>query len=195
MQNTFELEVITMKNMFIIFILLIFASVVSFGNDTVKLAIGEWAPYTSEKDPKGKIAEAIVIEAFKLENIDVEFEYFPWKRSYAYVKSGKSVGTFPWYSSEERREDFIINKEAVVKANSYFFHLKSTDFNWETYEDLKKYRVGVTLGYIDAQELPKVGVPVEIATKDELNFKKLLIGRIAFSKIQTCDNVRAGAFF
>lgn len=146
--------------------------------ETIRLDIGEWAPYTSEKDPKGKIAEAIVIEALKLEGITPEFVYYPWKRSYENVKSGKSVGTFPWYTNEERQVDFIIHKEAILVAKSVFFHLKSTQFDWTTTEDLKKYKFGVTLGYSDEKTLKEAGLKTEVVPKEDTNYKKIMGGRI-----------------
>ena len=66
-----------------------------YANETLTLAIGEWAPYTSDVDQTGKLAKKIVAEAFKLSNIDVEYKYFPWKRSLESVRKGDYVGNLP----------------------------------------------------------------------------------------------------
>ena len=149
-----------------------------FPKETVVLAVGEWPPYVSEKNSKDKIAEIIVTEAFKLENIDVVYEYFPWKRSLERVEDGTYLGTFPWWSNAQREKDFIINKEPLITAKEVFFHLKSTDFKWENFNDLKKYKIGGNLSYSHVEQLEKKGISVDVAPKQELSFKKLLGGRI-----------------
>ena len=160
----------------IIFLTLTFSNVCA--NETIELAIGEWAPYTSEKDTNGKLAEALVTEAFKLENIDVVYKYFPWKRSFEGTKKGNYAGTFPWYGTDERKSDFYLVKEPVITAKTVFFHMKDVDFKWDTYEDLKKYKVGGTLGYSDTTLLQKNGINVDVAPNEKSNYKKLLAGRI-----------------
>lgn len=166
------------KEILRIFLLLtIFYGALS-SNQIVSLAIGDWAPYTSQKEPKGKMAEVIVSEAFKLENIDVVYKYYPWKRAIELVKRGDEVGTFPWYVTPSRKKEYIISKEAIVISRTVFFHLKNLDFQWSEYEDLKKYKIGGTLGYSVAQLLRNKGLKIEEVPREELNFKKLLRNRI-----------------
>lgn len=148
------------------------------GNEKITLAIGDWEPYTSNRDKSGKIAEIIVYEAYKLENIDVKFVYYPWIRSYDYVKDGKHPGSFPWFRTEERLNDFIINKEPIIIEKTVFFHLKILDFDWENYSDLKKYRIGGTIGYAQSQMLEDQGLKIEYVAIEDLNYKKILAGRL-----------------
>lgn len=149
-----------------------------FANETITLAIGDWPPYTSEKNMNAKIAEAIVSEVFKLENIDVIYRYHPWKRSYKMVKYGKYVGTFPWSYKKYREGEVIFCKEPLFKSKTVFFHLKSLDFKWETFDDLKKYKIGGVLGFSSVNLLDSKGIKLQLVTKETLNFKKLLIKRI-----------------
>lgn len=146
--------------------------------ETVKLAIGEWPPYTSQYDPDSKILERIVTEAFRLEGIEVKYDYFPWKRSYIYARDGDYDGTFPWQKDREREDTFYINSIPLVSDVSVFFHLRSRSFDWRNIEDLKKYRVGVTIGYTQEKFYRDKGIKVEAVPKEELNFYKLLAGRI-----------------
>ncbi len=162
----------------IVILFIIVSSSNVFANEIVTMAIGEWSPYTSEKDLKGKIAEVIVTEAFKLENINVIFKYYPWKRSYKNAEYGKVTGTFPWQKTKEREKEMIFTKNPIISIKTVFFHLKSLDFKWNNYEDLKKYKVGATLGYADVELLQKNDITVDVVTKESLNFKKLLGGRI-----------------
>ena len=167
-----------MKNIIKVLLITFLLSTTAFANEVVKLAIGEWAPYTSSTDPNGKIAETIVKEAFQLENIDIELSYYPWKRSYMLANTGKSDGTFPWTMSDKRATDFIISKEPIIQTKTVFFHLKSLDFDWNNYEDLKKYKIGGTLGYLDIEILEKQGLKIDVVSKEFLNYKKILAGRI-----------------
>jgi len=167
-----------MKKIKTSFFLLLLVSINLFANESIVLFIGEWAPYTSQKDDKGKISEIIVTEAFKLENIDVQYEYYPWKRSYRSVKEGMAVGTFPWYYSEQKEKDFIVTKEFLIRTKTVFFHLKSLKFHWESYEDLKKYAVGGTIGYTGTALLKDKGLQVQLVPREELNYKKMIKHRI-----------------
>ena len=160
------------------FILLLAISSNVFANETVRLAIGDWAPYTSATDAKSKILENVVAEAFKLEGIDVLYEYFPWKRSYTLAKSGEFDGTFPWAKTEEHLKDFYIHKIFLIKDEGVFFHLKNVPFEWNVLEDLNKYAVGVTLGYKEERIYKKRGINAQAVPSEDLNFKKILARRI-----------------
>lgn len=144
----------------------------------VTLTIGEYAPYTSKTNLKGKISEVIVREAFKLENINVIYKYYPWIRAYNLAKAGTSDGTFPWQKIDDRTKDFIYTQEILIQISDVFFHLKSLDFQWENIEDLKKYKIGGTVAYSHITTLKDAGITVHVVSKEELNFKKLLIKRI-----------------
>lgn len=161
-----------------LFFLLLSLPASAFATETVRFAIGEWAPYTSSTDPHGRMLEIVVEEAFKLQGIEVEFEYFPWKRSYSLAESGIFDGTFPWVNTEEHKKDFFIHKECLIKDQGVFFHLKSVLFDWKTLDDLKKYSVGVTIGYKEEKIYIESGINAQAVPSEELNFKKMLAGRI-----------------
>ncbi|MBF0257927.1 MAG: transporter substrate-binding domain-containing protein [Desulfamplus sp.] len=155
---------------------MIFSNV--YANETVKLAIGDWAPYTSETDPKGNLLEKVVTEAFKAEGVTVEYSYFPWKRSYVNVEQGKFDGTFPWNKTPERDDAFYIHKISLIQDDGVYFHLKSKEFDWNTIEDLKKYKVGVTIGYKQEEIYKNNGIEADTVPDEIMNFKKILAGRI-----------------
>jgi len=146
--------------------------------DIVTFTVGEWVPFTSQKDEKGRIAEEIVFEAMKLENITVKYRYVPWKRAFVEALRVDSDGTFPWYITQERQEDFYYSKEAMISTKTVFFHLKTLDLKWDTYADLNKYRVGGVLSFKTGGLLEKEGVFVDYVVTDTQNFKKLLKDRI-----------------
>ncbi|MDT8989393.1 transporter substrate-binding domain-containing protein [Curvibacter sp. APW13] len=146
--------------------------------EVINLAIGEWAPFTSEKDPKGKLLETVVTEAFKLEGIEVKYSYYPWKRSSTMVEEGQSDGSFPWGKIPEREATFVFAKSPVMTDESVYFFPKSVPFDWKTIDDLKKYKVGVTIGYKNETVYKNKGIAAESVPQEELNFKKLAAGRL-----------------
>lgn len=163
----------------IILLAIIFViSVNLYAKETVTFAIGEWAPYTSENVKNGKFAEDIVKEAFANEGVEVVYEYYPWKRSYEYAKNGKVAGTFPWSKTAERENEFVINNKCIFKDEDVYFHLKSKEFVWNSIEDLKGYKLGAVLGYKQVEKYKNAGLEYEAAVNEEINFKKMLRGRV-----------------
>ena len=164
-------------------------SVNSFGEErkvltdvsAIRLASGEWAPYQSKNLKYYGVASRIVTEAFTLGGIKVEYNYFPWARSFENAESGEWDGTFLWFNTRERRKAFYIS-DPVIEIQYVFFYLKSELFDWETIDDLQGIFIGGTLKYdygMAFQEAEKTGkIKVERTPNDELNFHKLLKKRI-----------------
>jgi len=162
----------------IILIILLLTVQNIYAGETIRLATGDWPPYTSQYDPDSKILERIVAEAFRLEGIEVKYDYFPWKRSFIYARDGDYDGTFPWVMTPERKDKFYMNRIPLLKDKNVFFHLKSMRFDWKRLDDLKKYRIGVTIGYYQEGIYKENGIKAEAASSEESNFRKLLAGRI-----------------
>ncbi|WP_028865079.1 substrate-binding periplasmic protein [Psychromonas aquimarina] len=167
-----------MKKLLLSYLLLFTLSPAVPAVESITLAIGDWEPYTSSREKKGKVLELLVQEAFELEDIHVEYKYFPWKRSFEYSRLGKFHGTFPWYRTKQREEDFYINNEPILIEKTVFFHLKDSKFDWSNFDDLKKYRIGGTVGYSITQVLENSGIDVEYVGKEDLNYRKILSSRI-----------------
>ena len=149
--------------------------------ETIRLASGEWAPYQSEHLKHNGLASRIVTQAFAQEGVKVEYGYFPWARSYEFAKTGEWDGTFLWFDTPERRAFFHIS-EPVLDIEYVFFHLKRRDFDWREIGDLKALKIGATLEYSYGEAFKQAEaegqLKVERVATDELNFKKLLKGRI-----------------
>jgi len=159
-------------------LLLVLLSISGYAKETLILSTGEWAPYTSQKDPSARVIQTIVTETFKLVNIDVLYKYYPWKRSLRYAEEFEVDGSIPWSKSSEREKVFYYSKEPIIITRTVFFHLKSLDFKWDTFEDLKRYRIGGNIGYRSTDVLKKNDLKVELVAKEEQNFRKLLANRI-----------------
>ena len=167
-----------MKKVFFTGILLLCIAVNVTANEVIKLTTGEWAPYTIEKDQKGGVLQKIVSESLKQEQIDVEYIFYSWKKAYKLAKEVEVDGTIPWFKTPEREIDFLYSKNAILRTKTVFFHLKSLDFKWKAYEDLKNYNLGETLGFKTAKILDEKGLKVQLAESEKEKYKKLLTGEI-----------------
>ena len=148
---------------------------------TIRLTNGEWQPFLSKDVPHNGFASHIVTEAFALVGVEVEYGFFPWKRSMKLAREGSWDGTAIWGTSEERLANFHFT-DAVVPTTYVFFHLKSTAFDWDDYADLADLKVGGTVEYYyadDFEAAEKAGVFRTIRGRsDEAGLKNLLKGRI-----------------
>ena len=150
--------------------------------ETIKLTAGEWDPYISKNLKHYGFVSHIVTDVFKDAGIDVEYGFFPWKRSYHLASEGEEWhGSIIWGKSDERAEKFLFT-EPVLETTSVLFHKKDNELEWETYKDLSNIKIGATLEYFYGDEFKKAEenkvINVERVPTDEQNFKKLLAGRI-----------------
>ncbi|ABC31036.1 ABC-type amino acid transport/signal transduction systems, periplasmic component/domain [Hahella chejuensis KCTC 2396] len=153
------------------------ASLIFAADITVRLANGEWPPYQSKTLKHYGVASHIVTEAFGIVGVNVQYVFFDsWKRAYAEALSGNLDGTLLWSPSVDREALFFFS-EPVVMGESVFFHRVDSDFTWNSFSDLKRYRIGGTLGY-SYQFEDTEGVKIDRVSSDEINFTKLLRGRI-----------------
>ena len=151
--------------------------------EIIRITTGEFSPWTSAELNHNGFTSHIISEAFKLEGYEVEFTFYPWKRAFESAKSGeKFQATSYWYPSDERAKDFIYS-DPIQSDATVFFHLKSNPPpEWETLDDLKGIRIGATAGFTYTTEFWDAAkskrLEIEEAASEELNFKKLLKGRI-----------------
>lgn len=152
-----------------------------YAAETIRITNGEWQPFLSEHAPHYGFASHIVTEAFALLGVEVEYGFFPWKRSMELAKKGRWDGTAVWSETEERKEDFYYT-DAVAHQRLYLFHLRNFPFDWNTLEDLRGTKIGGTVEYSYGEEFDaaeKAGVIfIDRASKDEQGLRKLLKGRI-----------------
>jgi polar amino acid transport system substrate-binding protein len=166
----------------ILFCLLASMQIASAG-ETIQITTGEFTPWTSDSLKHGGFSNHVITEAFKLEGYAVNFTFYPWKRVYEAARAGdRFQASAWWYSSEERARDFYYSDPLLIDS-MVFFHLKNNPVpDWKTLDDFKGRRIGATAGYTYTPEFwdaAKSGrLDIQEASTDELNFKKLLKGRI-----------------
>ncbi|MCG8572488.1 MAG: transporter substrate-binding domain-containing protein [Spirochaetes bacterium] len=143
----------------------------------IRLTNGEWPPYFSEKLKHGGVTSHIIKKIFAMENIKVEYGFFPWNRAYLYAANGDWDGSVGWSWTAERDKLFYFS-DTIIDDETVFFYLKENTFHWETVSDLKDITIGATLEYNygeDFNEAKEKGLlKVDYTFNDERNFYKLI---------------------
>ena len=156
---------------------------INLNAETVRLTSGEWAPFTSEHTLKHNgLVSRIVRDSFALEGINVEFGYFPWKRSLRLAREGRWDGSVGWaITRPDIQEDFYIS-DATNSIPKVLFSLKEKPLIWDSMADLKNKQIGITDGYFygDMFEEAKQNklFKVQYVSTERLNITKLLGGRM-----------------
>lgn len=165
----------------IIICVILFNPGISIAEETVHLANGEWAPYFSKNLKYYGIGSRIVTEAFALEGIRVKYSFFPWKRALKIAQDGDLHGVVGFEINSERAS-FFYASDNVWEAPWVFFHLKTYQFDWKTFDDLRAKKIGASLEYMYTPEFLEAEhsgmISVDRAPTDLMGFKKLLIGRL-----------------
>ena len=159
---------------------LVVASTTS-ATDTIRLTSGDWPPGMSKDGPHHGFTLHIVTETFALVGVEVEYGFFPWVRSLKLAREGKWDGSAVWWDREQRYQYFFYT-DPVVPTTMVFFHLKSMEFDWNTYEDLEKLKVGGSMGYDYGKEFNEAEaagiIQPDRGSTDQNGLQKLLKGRI-----------------
>jgi polar amino acid transport system substrate-binding protein len=157
----------------------------SAAQETIRITNGEWAPFYSENLPYHGLDSRIVSEAFALEDVNVIYDFFPWKRSYEISKHGVWDGTIGWPYNKERAQFHYFSKQPINKGEWVFFYRNDASFDWDNIDNLKNVVFGVTLGdwVMDGDDkfttaLREEKLNYDTTATDEQNFLKLNAKRI-----------------
>lgn len=147
----------------------------------VRLTNGDWPPFLSPELPDHGTISRKVRKAFHQVGVNVEFGFFPWKRSLALAAQGSWDGSVAWRKTPERERDFYFS-EPLFYCNYVFFHRRQRPIDWRQLAELRGYRIGATLEYdygpAFRQAWQQRSIQVDVADTDEQNLRKLLAGRI-----------------
>lgn len=153
----------------------------SFAQEIIRITTGEYPPYYSQQAKNYGPIPDIVVQAFARVNITVEFGFFPWSRSLELAKNNHWDASCCWFETSQWNEYFHYSA-VLASRDKMFFHLKSYPFDWQSYDDLKGIKIGTTARYSYGEDFAvadKAGkLLIENAPTNEMNLKKLLVGRI-----------------
>lgn len=147
----------------------------------IRVAIGEWPPYTSERLNGYGVAAKLISEAFAAAGVKVTYVFYPWNRSLELARRGAIEATATWFESADRRADFLLG-EPLYDSRFLLYYLKEKPIAWQTIDDLKGRKIGATTGYFYGEAFARAEKAGEItvirASSDETNLKNLLLGRL-----------------
>ncbi|WP_431689473.1 substrate-binding periplasmic protein [Hahella sp. NBU794] len=154
--------------------------------EAILIGSGEWPPYISEEAPHFGPTSQIVSEAFALANIDVEYRFHPWNRSFVLCQQGDLDATIAWERTAERERDFVFSEMPIIIERTVFFYSRRHALSWEEIwtppEDASRLRVGAILGYNYGNKLDeaeRTGLfTVRRSDSEATNFKQLIKGHI-----------------
>jgi len=148
----------------------------------LRLANGEWPPYTGQHLPGYGCDSQVVSEAFVLAGIRVEYVFLPWARGMLLSRNGLVDGVIEWEDTPAHRKTHFVSSKPRSRQEWVFFHRKGTSLGWNHLEDLHSQRIGLTIGYAysDVFKVMQAKYPAAFseAASDVLNFRKLLSHRI-----------------
>lgn len=156
------------KSIVIIFFLLLMG-VPSIAEERIPLATGEWEPFTSSEIEGYGFFSEIVTAAFKEADIDITYNFYPWKRCAAYVKSGDVFAAFP-YSITNQRKNYASFSDPVSETTTVFFYNRKKHNNPIEYDnivELKQYTIVGVLGYYYADVFKKANLDVMYVTTEK----------------------------
>ncbi len=165
-----------MKRVFV-FVLMIFLVSAHAGAD-ITLVTGEWTPYTSQKlEDYGFITE-MISEVFKEMGIKPKYKFYPWRRCYHLVKSGKVWGAFPYTYTEERAKEVLFSDSVGESNTVFFYYKKKKNYTYDTLDNLKPLKLGGIVGYFYEEAFRKAGLQVDYAPDELSAINKLAAGRM-----------------
>ncbi|WP_420389264.1 substrate-binding periplasmic protein [Marinobacter sp.] len=151
------------------------------GERQLSISVGDWPPFFVASEPGQGTVARLVRDIFAAEGYEVTFHFLPWKRAYREAANGKHDATAIWMYTADRQKDFLYS-EPVMNERFVLFYRKDTPIEWNRMQDLANLKLGGSIGYSYGPEFDNAIandiLNVEWVASTELNFRRLLFGRI-----------------
>ncbi|MEH6633508.1 MAG: transporter substrate-binding domain-containing protein [Halopseudomonas aestusnigri] len=129
--------------------------------EELKLATGEYPPFTSNQILNGGVVSEIVKLVFSKMDYDLAVDYLPWKRGYVLTKQNKYVATYPYLKTEERTKEFFYS-DAIVEWKSKVYVRGDSKIVFNKMLDLKGLTECIPYHYGSLSELEEMHSAGEI---------------------------------
>jgi polar amino acid transport system substrate-binding protein len=116
-------------------------------------------------------------EALRRAGIAYDIDLLPWPRAFANARGTASTCVYPTGRTPEREELFKW-VGPVARTEWWLYGLARRDFAIATLADARGLRIGAYNGDVRADYLKQHGFAVDTVTNDDLNPRKLMLGRI-----------------
>ncbi|MEM7291981.1 MAG: transporter substrate-binding domain-containing protein [Pseudomonadota bacterium] len=150
----------------------------SYARD-VSMVTVDWQPYYGSGLLDDGVITDVVREAFRRGGHNASVEYIPWTRALKTVEAGEHDIVMGAYYNDERAKTYHMSDPfySVLLGLVSRRDLGITRYN--TLEDLRPYRIGVSRGYANSEEFDAADyLNKDIAKGPTINLQKLLRKRI-----------------
>ena len=150
----------------------------------LEIAVDVWHPYEDISDQQAPgFSTEVITNVFQSMGVKLNLKEYPWARGLKNVYEGISDALFTAFPSEERkRHCYYPDEPLAIEKWVLFIRSEEKDtFQFSSYDDLKDKNIGVLRGASVSEEFwafVKRNKNYQEVTVDELNFEKLMLGRI-----------------
>ncbi len=166
-------------------------SLSALAGETWKVTSLDWQPYSGKALPEGGAGIAVLRAALKAEGIELEVEYYPWRRALVTAKKPGYAGVYPIWPEDV--PDGFTGSAVLFKSPVGFVEPRDKPLQWKTLGDLKGKTIGTVQDYGNTPEFMKLinngTIRTEVVVDDLTNIKKVAAGRIdgAFIDLNNLD--------
>ena len=167
-----------MRALFLVIILLLTAKV-SVSAADIRLAAGEYPPFTSADLPDGGMLGELTRRAFALSGHQVHIDFLPWARAVLVIRRGQYDGLMAIWPDKARTEGLTPSRPLVYSELGFFVR-RNTPVPFDVLSQLKGRTVGTVRGYHYPQSImssDSSGIVAEDAADDLINLRKLAARR------------------
>ena len=135
-----------MSKRILLIVILLLSAVAHTKAETIKVALGEWPPYSSEHLPHDGLLPLILTQAFAYSDIRIETEFMSWQDAYRQTLNGDFDVSPGWLKTTERATDMRFS-QAISYIGLRLLHHRDLNLSWEQLEELFPLKLGVVPGY------------------------------------------------
>lgn len=144
------------------------------------IATGELPPFASADFENSFLTE--IFQALETEmGITFVFKFMPWKRCEIAVQKHEAWGMMPYIRTGERDQLYDCSEKLYTRRAVFFYRSpngREKNISYTELGELSKYRIGGVIGYYYEDLFKNAGIALDLVASDELNFKKLGVGRV-----------------
>lgn len=169
-----------------------------FAKDQISIAVDVWLPYENinNTDAPGFSTE-VVTNVLSTMGIKWDLKEYPWVRALKEVYNGNRDALFTAFWTEERARYCYYPTEPLAQEKWVFFvrRQERQQLSFTLYDEIKDRRIGVLRGASvteDFWSFVKEHANYEEVGTDDLNFRKLLAGRIDYVVTSYSNGIELG---
>ncbi|MEH6563852.1 MAG: transporter substrate-binding domain-containing protein [Halopseudomonas sp.] len=149
------------------------------------IATSELPPYVSAT-PQNSFLTDLLQEIGKEMDVRFEFRFMPWPRCELAVETHQAWATMPYVPTAERKQKFLFSQPLYAKRTMLFYYhsqagkpdTRQLPTRFQQLSELSPYRLGGVRGYYYEKLFAEAGLSLELASSEELSFRKLHAGRV-----------------